>query len=438
MISLIATVLNEGESMHRLMGSLVAQTRLPDEIVMVDGGSRDDTVGILQSYADRLPIRVLVEPGCTISEGRNRAIAAAQGDIIAVTDAGVELAADWLEQITRPLIADAGCMFVGGFFQADYTTLFELAMSATVLPLQDEIHAATFLPSSRSVAFRKVAWQAVEGYPEWLDYCEDLVFDLRVKQWISGKSQATSHKLQAASYKSQVASDKAEEPLPQPTTPNPHPPPPSPLRERGGAFVFVPEAVVAFRPRGSLRRFFKQYYLYARGDGKADLWRKRHAARYLTYLVALPVVFLLGALVHPVLWLLVLPGGYVYLRQPYRRLGKMVASGKLQAASRKRQVARHQSEEPPPRPSPASEGGSQSHKRSPEPHPPRSLRSQPSPFTERGNGDRRYTMGEMLYLGVMVVVIRVVGDVAKMAGYPVGWVWRLRENPPDWTVVTIS
>jgi len=44
----------------------------------------------------------------------------------------------------------------------------------------------------------------------------------------------------------------------------------------------------------------------------------------------------------------------------------------------------------------------------------------------------------MVYLGVMVVVIRVVGDVAKMVGYPVGWVWRLRENPPDWTVVTIS
>ena len=59
MISLIATVLNEGQSMHRLMQSLVEQTRLPDEIVIVDGGSRDDTVAILHSYADRLPLRVL-------------------------------------------------------------------------------------------------------------------------------------------------------------------------------------------------------------------------------------------------------------------------------------------------------------------------------------------------------------------------------------------
>ncbi len=332
MISLIATVLNEGESMHRLMRSLLAQTRLPDEIIMVDGGSLDDTVAVIHSYIDRLPLRVLVEPGCNISEGRNRAITAAQGDMIAVTDAGVELAPDWLDKITRPLMNDASCMVVGGFFNADYTNLFELAMSATVLPLRDEINPATFLPTSRSVAFRKTVWAAVEGYPEWLDYCEDLVFDLRLKQLLGETN-----------------------PLP---------------------FVFVPDAVVAFRPRGTLRRFFKQYYLYARGDGKADLWRKRHSARYLTYLVALPVIFLLGAFVQPLLWLLLLPGGYVYMRQPYQRLKKLIA--------------------------------------------------------------KRCTMGELAYLGGMVLVIRLVGDVAKMLGYPVGWLWRLRVHPPDWKVVRKS
>ncbi len=340
MISLIATVLNEGQSIHRLMQSLVAQTRLPDEIVITDGGSRDDTVAILQSYTDKLPLKILVENGANISEGRNRAIAAAQGDIIAVTDAGVILASDWLEKITHPLLENTACTIVGGFFNPDTTNLFELAMSATVLPLKDEINPLTFLPSSRSIAFRKSVWQAVGGYPEWLDYCEDLIFDLRAKQWIS----------------QQVA----------------------------GAIAFEPEAVVAFRPRGSLRSFYKQYYLYARGDGKADLWRKRHAARYLTYLVALPVVFLLGLLVHPLLWLLVLPGGYVYMRQPYSRLHKLIKS------------------------------------------------------RQQENNGKSYTTSDLLYLDVMVLVIRVIGDIAKMVGYPVGWIWRLKEHPPDWKHVTTS
>lgn len=329
--------------MHRLMQSLVAQTRLPDEVVIVDGGSSDETVAILQSYADKLPLRVLVEAGCNISEGRNRAIAAAQGDIIAVTDAGVIVEPDWLDKITRPLVEDTSCTMVGGFFNPDYTNLFELAMSATVLPLREEINPATFLPTSRSVAFRKAAWEAVGGYPEWLDYCEDLIFDLRMKQWIS--------------------------------------------RQHDSSIPFVPDAVVDFRPRGSLRSFYKQYYLYARGDGKADLWRKRHAVRYLTYLVALPVVFLLGLLIHPLLWLLVLPGGYVYLRQPYRRLGKLVDS-----------------------------------------------RQQ----TDTRNLNKRYSLDETAYLIVMVLVIRVVGDVAKMIGYPVGWIWRLRNQPPDWRIIKIT
>ena len=68
-ISVICTVLNEGESIRRLMDSLVAQSRQPDEIVIVDGGSRDNTVAVIQEYADRLPLRVLVEPGANISAG---------------------------------------------------------------------------------------------------------------------------------------------------------------------------------------------------------------------------------------------------------------------------------------------------------------------------------------------------------------------------------
>lgn len=323
MIALIATVLNEGDNIHHLMQSLLAQTRQPDEIVIVDGGSRDQTVAIIEGYADRLPVRVLVEPGCNISRGRNVAIAAAQADIIAVTDAGVRLTDTWLEALTQPLLDQPEVQVASGLFLADPHNTFEAAMGATVLPLRDEIDPATFLPSSRSVAFRKSAWEAVGGYPEWLDYSEDLIFDLRLKQ-------------------------------------------------RYESFAFAPDALVYFRPRGSLRTFFKQYYLYARGDGKADLWRKRHAIRYLTYLVAAPLIAVLGLWGHPAFWLLYLPGALVYLRQPYQRLSTVL------------------------------------HRLS------------------------RSHLGNWAYAITLVPVIRVVGDIAKMIGYPVGWRWRLRHQPPDW------
>lgn len=328
MISLIATVLNEGESIHRLMRSLTAQTRLPDEVVIVDGGSQDNTAALIQSYADRLPLRLLVKPGCNISAGRNHAIAAAQGDIIAVTDAGVELAPDWLENITRPMLENPAAQVVGGFFHAQAATRFELAMGATVLPLVDEINPATFLPSSRSVAFRKTVWKAVGGYPEWLDFCEDLIFDLRFKAYLSSQAQS---------------------------------------------FSFAPDALVEFRPRGSFRSFYKQYYHYARGDGKADLWRKRHAIRYMTYLVACPFILLLGLLIHPLFWLLYGLGALYFVYRPFQRLNKLL------------------------------------------------LQSE----------NHTFLSSPYSALGTMLM-IRIVGDIAKMIGYPVGWRWRLQNHPPDW------
>jgi glycosyltransferase involved in cell wall biosynthesis len=269
-VSVISTVKNEGSALRPLLESLCAQTRAPDEIVICDGGSTDDTLAILETYRQRLPLRIIQADGSNISQGRNRAIAAAAGPIIAATDAGVVLSPDWLAELARP-IEEAGAVVVSGWFEADSRTHFEVAMGATVLPELSDVNPAGFLPSSRSVAYLKRAWQGVGGYPEWLDYGEDLVFDLA-------------------------------------------------LKERYAPFVFAPRAVAYFRPRGDLRSFARQYYLYARGDGKANLWPKRHMIRYLTYLVGLPLIAgqiragRLGG------WLMLLSGGTLYCRRPAQRL----------------------------------------------------------------------------------------------------------------------
>ena len=97
-ISVITTVKNEGESIHRLLDSLAAQTRAPDEVVVCDGGSTDGTLDALRAET-RLPLKVIVRPGANISQGRNAAIAEATGEVIACTDAGVVLAPEWLQEL---------------------------------------------------------------------------------------------------------------------------------------------------------------------------------------------------------------------------------------------------------------------------------------------------------------------------------------------------
>ena len=116
-------------------------------------------------------------------------------------------------------------------------------------------------------------------------------------------------------------------------------------------------------PRGSLRSFFRQYYRYARGDGKADLWRRRHTIRYVIYLIALPALLLLSVFHSPWWLLMLLAGVLAYSRTPFRRL--------------------------------------------------------------RSRLDELPRM-ERIKAILLIPVIRGVGDIAKMTGYPAGWVWRIQ------------
>src|SRR3989442_1294629 len=96
-VSLIMTVRNEADNLPCLLESVMAQTLRPADIVVVDGGSTDGTQAVARAYLDRLPLRLLDKPGTNISEGRNAGIRAAIYDIVAVTDAGLQLDPGWLE-----------------------------------------------------------------------------------------------------------------------------------------------------------------------------------------------------------------------------------------------------------------------------------------------------------------------------------------------------
>lgn len=314
-VSVIATIKNEGEAIRPLLDSLIEQSRQPDEVVICDGGSTDNTIEILAEYQTWLPLHVIIAAGANISAGRNQAIAAAKGPIIAATDAGVVLSPCWLEDIVAPIEAETAPVS-SGWFEPDPYTDFEVVMGNTVLPSRHDIDPELFLPSSRSVAFLKSAWEAVGGYPEWLDYSEDLIFDLA-------------------------------------------------LREKYGPFPFVDTAVAYFRPRGSLRSFFRQYYFYARGDGKANLWATRHAIRYATYLLAFPFMLRLIWQGRKAGGPLLLLGVGSYCRRPAERLWGDTWGWR----------------------------------------PPARLRA-----------------------FALIPIIRLVGDMAKMAGYPAGIWWRMRHR----------
>ena len=100
-VSLAITVLNESDHIRRLFDSVVKQTRQPDEVVVCDGGSKDNTLDLIREYSDRLPLKIVTKEGANISQGRNEAIRNASHEIVAVTDAGVWLEERWLEELLK-------------------------------------------------------------------------------------------------------------------------------------------------------------------------------------------------------------------------------------------------------------------------------------------------------------------------------------------------
>jgi hypothetical protein len=48
------------------------------------------------------------------------------------------------------------------------------------------------------------------------------------------------------------------------------------------------------------------------------------------------------------------------------------------------------------------------------------------------------SLSDWLQAIALVPLIRVLGDIAKMHGYPIGWLWRLRHHPPDWHQMPVS
>lgn len=260
-VSLIFTVKNEEKSIKSLLDSILNQTKMPDEIIIVDGGSTDKTIEIIEKYYDLLPINLIIKNGVNIAKGRNIAIKNAKYPIIAVTDAGCKLDNYWFEGIIKPFHDDT-VDIVSGKYIGTGGSIFQKVISYLLITDFNKVNENSFNPSSRSIAFRKSAWKDISGYPEWLDYAEDTYFDKK-------------------------------------------------LRENGKKFYLNKKAIVYWEMRKTFRKLYRQYFNYAKYEAIAlnypffyifrlIIWISIFSVFILSiifrlyFIISLGIIFLLG------------------------------------------------------------------------------------------------------------------------------------------------
>jgi glycosyltransferase involved in cell wall biosynthesis len=115
-ISILVSTFNRATLLRETLDRLRKQRfEHGDELIVVNNASTDDTANVIEaaSAAFPVPLRHLHEPVAGKSWALNRAIATANGDVLALTDDDVLVADDWLETL-RQIFEDPAIGLVGG------------------------------------------------------------------------------------------------------------------------------------------------------------------------------------------------------------------------------------------------------------------------------------------------------------------------------------
>lgn len=83
-ISVCITAYNQAPFVAATIESVLAQTRAPDEIVLVDDGSTDGTADAVKRFGAR--VRLVQQRNRGVAEARNRVVREARGDVVALLD----------------------------------------------------------------------------------------------------------------------------------------------------------------------------------------------------------------------------------------------------------------------------------------------------------------------------------------------------------------
>ena len=180
-VSICITVFNEEDNVSLLLDSLLKQKKTADEVIILDGGSTDNTYPILEEYAKKNKTIKVFQERSSRSKGRNIAIKKAKNEIIAITDAGCIANENWLENISKPFKRD-DIDISAGFYDMKAEGPFEKA-EAYFLGITPERFNDNFLPSARSMAFRKALWKKIGGFPDSnnskIEGAEDTIFNTK-------------------------------------------------------------------------------------------------------------------------------------------------------------------------------------------------------------------------------------------------------------------
>lgn len=177
MISVIMAVYNYGRYLREALDSVFQQTRLPDEVILINDGSTDETEQIALSYGSRIRYHVQEHQG--LGASKNHGVRLAGGEYITFLDADDIWPSNRLESLMAPFSVEPESEIAFGRLQ-NFWSPEVAAKKGTNIPAAAEpiggvcpgvmlIKKTSFL----KVGYFKSEWQVTE-FLDWYLHAKEL------------------------------------------------------------------------------------------------------------------------------------------------------------------------------------------------------------------------------------------------------------------------
>ncbi len=169
-VSVVVPTLNEEGNIGDLLSDLAAQTRSPDEILVVDGNSSDGTARVVQTFPE---VRLLVNSP-SVSEQRNLGGRRACGDLLVFLDADARLSKTFFEKFVERFEKRRLDLACPVFLAPDESTHSIKGVHAffnvTFVALQKILPSG----SGQCIAVRRKVFQESAGFDTSLTFADDV------------------------------------------------------------------------------------------------------------------------------------------------------------------------------------------------------------------------------------------------------------------------
>lgn len=182
LVSVIVPAYNRAATIARCIDSVLNQTYRPIEVIIVDDGSTDQTVEVIQSYGDQ--VKLICQPNGGPSSARNTGVAKSKGEIVSFLDSDDTWKPEKLERQVLLMVRGGPqvpcCICNAALISEDGSSMNSFEVSGVECEITEgywlnpaPIIATRFVLFNQVVSIRREAFESIGGFNESMRLLED-------------------------------------------------------------------------------------------------------------------------------------------------------------------------------------------------------------------------------------------------------------------------